>query len=67
MISQFIYAISKVLQKLLNNLNGTIIWTSFIPLFPVWPVIFCLDLNKALSGPLGTLIITPLLLKGSSV
>ena len=37
-------------QKLLKHFNGTIIWTSFVPSFsPVWPVIYCLYLNEALS------------------
>ena len=35
-------------------------------LFPVWPVIFCLDLNETLLGSLGTSIITPLLSINSS-
>ena len=39
---------SRVLQKLLRHLNGTIIWTFFVPLFPVGTVILCLKLNKAL-------------------
>ena len=41
--------------------NGTIIWISFVPLFSVWTVTFCLDLNEALSRSLGKSIIMPLL------
>ena len=40
--------ISKVLQKLLRCFNANIISTSFVPLIPVWLVIFCLILNEAL-------------------
>ena len=49
-VSQLIDGISRNLQKLLKYFNGTIIWISFVPSFPVWPVIVCLDLNEALSG-----------------
>ena len=35
-------------------------------LFPVRPVIFCLDLNETLLGSLGTSIITPSLFIDSS-
>ena len=45
--SQLIKGISKVLQKLLKYFNGTIISTSFVPSFPVRPVIFTLKLNES--------------------
>ena len=48
LISQLINGISRVLQKLIKCLNGTIIWTAFVPSFPVECVIFCLNLNEAL-------------------
>ena len=41
LISQLINGISRVLQKLIQYLNGTIISTAFVPSFPVEPVIFC--------------------------
>ena len=67
LISQLINGISRVLQKLIKCFNVTIIWTSFVPLFPVGPVIFCLYLNEALSVSLRTSIITQLLfINGSS-
>ena len=47
LISQLINDISRVLQKLLKYFNGTIILTN-LPLASVSPVIFCLNLNKAL-------------------
>ena len=62
LISQLIYDISRVCQKLFKYFNVTVIWTSFDPSFPIWPVIFCLDLNEALSGSSATSVITPLLL-----
>ena len=40
--------ISSVLQKLLRCFNGTVISTSFVPLFPVSPVISSLNLNEIL-------------------
>ena len=43
--SQLIKAISKVLQKLLKDFSEAIISTSFVPPFPVWPVIIALKLN----------------------
>ena len=46
LISQLINGISRVLQKLLKYFSGTIILTSFVPLFPV--LFFCLNLNEAL-------------------
>ena len=49
-ISQLINSISMVLKYC----NGTIIWTSFVPSFLVWPVIFYLYLDQPLSGKLGT-------------
>ena len=45
--SQLIKGISKVLQKLLQYFNGTIISTSFVPPFPVSSVIFALNLNES--------------------
>ena len=51
--SQFINGTSRVLQKLLKYLNGTIISTSFVlPLSGVFPVIFILDLNDSESTKL---------------
>ena len=38
--------ISRVLKKLLTYFNGTIISTFFVPILPVWPVIFSVILNK---------------------
>ena len=48
LISQLINGISRFLQKLLKYFNGAIILTFFVPLFPVEPVIFCLNLNETL-------------------
>ena len=48
LISQLINGILRVLQKLLKYFNVTFIWTAFISSFPIEPVIFCLNLNKAL-------------------
>ena len=46
--SQLINDISRVLQKLLKNFNGTITSTSFVlPSAGVFPVIFILDLNDS--------------------
>ena len=59
--------ISRVLLKVLKYFNGTAILTSFIPLAPVWPDSFVLNLNESviLSKKLTTL---PWLFKaGSSV
>ena len=47
LISQLIKGLSRVLQKLLNYFNGTIILTSFVRSSPVSPVIFSLKLNKS--------------------
>ena len=49
--SQLIKGISKVLQKLLKYFSGTIISTSFVPPFPVRPVIFNLNLNESVVLP----------------
>ena len=46
-ISQLIKDISKVLQKLLKYFSGTNISTFFVPLSPVWPVIFASKLNES--------------------
>ena len=59
--------ISSVLQKLLRHFDGTIISTSFVPPFPVCPVICCLNLNEALFLLLvGKSIILPLLSRAGS-
>ena len=58
--SQLIKGISKVLQKLLKYFNGTIISTSFVPSFPVRPVIFTLNLNESVALPSAKAIITSL-------
>ena len=47
LISQLIDDILKVIQKLLKYFNGAIIWTTFVSLFPVEPVIFCFSLAQA--------------------
>ena len=48
LISQSINAISRVLQKLLNYVNGTIISTSCaLPSAVVFLIIFNLDLNDS--------------------
>ena len=59
--------ISRVLLKLLKYFNGTAILTSFIPLDPVWPDSFVLNLNESviLSKKLTTL--SWLVKAGSSV
>ena len=48
LILQLINGISRVLQKLHKDFNGTIILTSFMSLFLVLPAIFDLNLNEAL-------------------
>ena len=48
LFSQLITGISSVLEKLLIYFNGTIISTCFVLLFPVCPVICCLNLNEIL-------------------
>ena len=64
LFSQLMTGISSVLEKLLIYFNGTIISTSFVLLFPVCPVICCLNLNEILL-PLSAkkLVITLLLFK----
>ena len=47
-ISELINGISRTLQKILRSLNGTIISATFVPSFPLSPVIFCLNLNEIL-------------------
>ena len=64
LISQLINGISRVLQKLLKNFNRTIVLAAFVPLFPILPVIFCLNLNKALLP--GKLFIAPASVKAGS-
>ena len=49
LISQLIKGISSVFQKLLRYFSANIISTSFVPAFPVCSVIYCLNLNEALS------------------
>ena len=48
LISQLINGISKVLRKLLNYFNGTIMLSAFVPSFSVEPVNFSLILNEVL-------------------
>ena len=48
LISQLIYGISRVLQKLLKYFNGSIISTFFVTSSPLEPVIFGLCLKEAL-------------------
>ena len=51
--SHFINGISRVLQKLLNCFDGTIILTHFVlPAAGVFPVIFTLDLNDSVFAKL---------------
>ena len=59
--SQLMKGISKVLQKLLKYFSGTIISTSFVPPFPVWPVIFALKLNESVVLPTVNSVISLLL------
>ena len=47
LISQLINGISRFLQKLFRYFNGTVISTSFVPSFHIFPVIF-LYLNEML-------------------
>ena len=47
LILQLIKDFSRVYQKLLKYFNGTIVSASFVPLLPVWPVIFSLLLNES--------------------
>ena len=61
--SQLIKGISKVLQKLLKCFSGTIISTSFVPLFPVRPVIFTLKLNESVVLPSAKIITSSLAFK----
>ena len=42
-----IKGISRILQRLRKYFNGTIISTLFVPLSPVWRVIFTLKLNES--------------------
>ena len=62
--SQLIKRISRVLQKMLKYLTGTIISTlSIHPLLSVWRVTFALKLNESLaSAPLNSTIL-PLFFK----
>ena len=67
LISQLIKGISRVLQKLLKYFDGTIISTSFVPPATVLPVIFCLNINKALMlFAAGKSLIVPLASKNGS-
>ena len=58
--SQLIKGISKALQKLLRYFNVTIISTFLVLLLPVWPVIFCLILNKSVALPAVKSVVAPL-------
>ena len=64
LILQLVNDISRVFQKWLNYLNGTIISTTFVPSAPVSPVIFGLNLHEPLLP--GKLLITPLSFKDRS-
>ena len=64
LISQLINGITRVLQKLFNFFNGTIILTFFVKLFPGEPAIFCLKLNESLLS--GTLSTAPASVRASS-
>ena len=46
LISQLIKEILRVLETLLRYLNETIISNFFVPLFPVWPIIVSVILDK---------------------
>ena len=48
LISQLIEGVLSVLERLLRYFKGTIISTSFVPPFPVYPVICCLNSSEAL-------------------
>ena len=48
LISQLIYIISRVIQKLLEYFNGTLILAFFVSSFLVLLAIFVLNLNEAL-------------------
>ena len=63
LISQLIKGISKVLQRLFNYFNGTIISTSFVPPSAALLVIFCLNLNEALLSGAWKLAMGPALVK----
>ena len=67
LVSQLIKGVSSAFQKLFSYFNRSIISTSFVPPFPVWPVIFCLNLNEVLLLlSSGKSIILPLLSKAGS-
>ena len=59
-ISQLINDISGVVENLLKYFHGTIIFTSSVSSFPVWSVIFGLNLNAAQSLSSGKSILTSL-------
>ena len=65
-LSQLMKSNPRVLKKLLNFFNGTIISTFFVPLLPVAPVGFCLNLNKTLLSAAWKLTITLALVKVDS-
>ena len=50
LVLQLIIDNSWVFQKLIKYFNGTIISSFLVPLFSVLPILFCLNLNKALPG-----------------
>ena len=63
LISQLINGIPRVLQELLKYFNGTLILTSFLPLFPI----FVLSLKDALLLlSAGKSVISPLSSKNGS-
>ena len=68
-ISQLITGISRVVQKLLKDFNGTIISTSFVPWLPVLLATFSLNLiEKPLSLIAGKSLTAPAIFKiGSSL
>ena len=63
LISQLLKGISRLLQKLLKYLNGTINSKVFGPPAAVLPAIFCLSLNEALLPAVEKLELAPALVK----
>ena len=64
--SKLVNSIWRVFQKIIRYFNGTIISTFFVPLSPVWSIVFCLNLNKTLLWLL-LLLLLLLLLSGKSM
>ena len=54
-------------KSYLNYINGTITWTAFVPLSPIEPAIFCLNLNEALSSAVEKSAIASSVKTGSSL